>query len=761
MISSYQDKSFTIRESILPSIILTFSEKLNGTPQLFGTEFKKDPNDDKRILSVRNDIIDIFESFNLTNSITYKSNGNVDVVVKKPEIMKLLIKVELSNSVINIKERAFAHWENLAEIIIPNSVTSIGESAFAHSGLRSIIIPNSVMYLGNQNYLGLDRTDDPPFHLSKSPLLGKNVTFMDKRVKRYGYVTRDGRFKHNMFSNDKFNPIDYNKYPLTNAIIKEIDDKKNYIAIKEESRLPNIIQKVDFDTFVLTNVIVNGNFIENLIIKRRYDEGGIFYNTPHLHTVIFETGSKIINIPTGTFSNCISLTNITLPDFLTNIDYRAFYNCNSLSFINFPNSLMVIETKAFYSSRLTTITIPKSVVFIHAKAFMNSIMLSEVNFESESNLEIIGHEAFRGTAISSITIPNTVKILGEIYYLTEENYDEHKNNGGVFSDCRFLENVTFEEGSEIISINPFSFSNCVSLQTVKLPSKLASIEPFAFNNCNSLMSITIPKTVNYISGFNGCSKLENVIFEPFYYIVVALKTIGWMAFANSGIKKMDLRNFKNLKTVDDNAFLECSELVTIQFPFSLEIICNRALKRCEKLKNITMSFNAYKGITKLGGPVKDEFREYINKPGLMGLGEAYMKALDMYDDIFFKGLPIMNGLYNKALLVEGVDRLFTLLADDPLVGHIAGTVVKLAIVFLAGPQAQMMFLSDKVIQIMENWKAIETYFKSRRPKAGLDDEVYKSILVKETETGPYLRVWFIGAAGFMLFKDKPIYTLPF
>jgi hypothetical protein len=760
MISSYQDNSFTIRESILPSIILTFSEKLNGTPQLFGAEFKKDPNDDKRILSVRNDIIDIFESFNLTNSITYKSNGNVDVVVKKPEIMKLLIKVELSNSVINIKERAFAHWENLAEIIIPNSVTSIGESAFAHSGLRSIIIPNSVMYLGNHNYLGLDRTDDPPFHLSKSPLLGKNVTFMDKRVKRYGYVTKDGRFKYNAFSNDKFNPIDFNKYPLTNAIIKEIDDK-NYIAIKEVSRRIDKFNKDDFDTFVITNTIVNGNFIENLIIKRRYDEGGIFYNTPHLHTVIFETGSKIINIPTGTFSNCISLTNLTLPEFLINIDYRAFYNCNSLSFINFPNTLMVIGTKAFYSSRLTTITIPKSVVFIHTKAFMNSIMLSEVNFESESNLETIGHEAFRGTGIRSITIPNTVKILGEIYYLTEENYDEHKNNGGVFSDCRFLENVTFEEGSEIMSINPFSFSNCVSLQTVKLPSKLDSIEPFAFNNCNSLMSITIPKTVNYISGFNGCSKLENVIFEPFYYIVVALKTIGWMAFANSGIKKMDLRNLKNLKTVHDNAFLECSELVTILFPLSLEIICNRALKTCKKLKNITMSFNAYKGITQLGGPVKREFREYIIMPGAMGAGEAYTKILSTIDSISYLGLPIMNGLYNKALLVEGVELIFTLLSGDPLVGRIAGTLVRLAMVVKFGPQAQSMFLSNMAINSMKNWRAIETYFKSRRPQAGLDDEVYRSILVKETETGPYLRVMFIGAGGFMLFKDKPIYTLPF
>ncbi|MGP1503778.1 MAG: leucine-rich repeat domain-containing protein, partial [Treponema sp.] len=77
------------------------------------------------------------------------------------------------------------------------------------------------------------------------------------------------------------------------------------------------------------------------------------------------------------FSNCTSLTTITIPNSVTEIGNRAFSYCTSLTTITIPNSITEIGEGTFYGcGSLTTITIPNSVTKIGDWAFENCTSLT-------------------------------------------------------------------------------------------------------------------------------------------------------------------------------------------------------------------------------------------------------------------------------------------------------------------------------------------------------------------------------------------------
>ena len=82
----------------------------------------------------------------------------------------------------------------------------------------------------------------------------------------------------------------------------------------------------------------------------------------------------------------------------------------------------------------------------------------------------IGDRAFTQSKITSITIPNEVKQLNDIFYY-----------------CTELKSVIIGNGITVIPSQ--AFFNCSALESVYLPSSVKVIEPEAFTNCTSLTSV--------------------------------------------------------------------------------------------------------------------------------------------------------------------------------------------------------------------------------------------------------------------------------
>ena len=72
------------------------------------------------------------------------------------------------------------------------------------------------------------------------------------------------------------------------------------------------------------------------------------------------------------FYDCTGLTNITLPNSLTNIGFNAFNGCIGLTSITIPSGVTIIGVRSFIGcTGLTNITIQNNKTMIDSEAFQN------------------------------------------------------------------------------------------------------------------------------------------------------------------------------------------------------------------------------------------------------------------------------------------------------------------------------------------------------------------------------------------------------
>jgi serine/threonine protein kinase len=122
-------------------------------------------------------------------------------------------------------------------------------------------------------------------------------------------------------------------------------------------------------------------------------------------------GVKVIG--NSAFWLCSSLTNINIPNSVTNIGYEAFSDCRSLTNINIPNGVTYIGYNAFSDCRsLTNINIPNGVTNIGDYAFYDCESLTNMNIPN--SVTTIGEGAFSNChSFTSINIPNSVTTIGK------------------------------------------------------------------------------------------------------------------------------------------------------------------------------------------------------------------------------------------------------------------------------------------------------------------------------------------------------------
>jgi hypothetical protein len=201
-----------------------------------------------------------------------------------------------------------------------------------------------------------------------------------------------------------------------------------------------------------------------------------------------------------------------------------------------PDGVSRLGDNAFNGATgLTRLTLPRSLMSIGEWACYKCTSLSEVNFSAARGLKEIDSDAFNGTALKSLTLPDSLALLGDgafAHCAALESVTLPRGirdlRPGVFSDCRRLLTADMSAAAGVTRLPDGLFSQCVGLTSVRLPPKLTHVGECAFRKCAALRRVQLPDTVTHIEhgAFSLCTSLAEVNFPDI------LVFIGAMAFQN-------------------------------------------------------------------------------------------------------------------------------------------------------------------------------------------------------------------------------------
>lgn len=224
-------------------------------------------------------------------------------------------------------------------------------------------------------------------------------------------------------------------------------------------------------------------------------------------------GDSVTSVGDYAFSNCTSLTSISIPDSITYIGKSAFTGCSGLTSISIPDSVTHIGDDAFNGAGLISISIPNGVTSIGDDAFNTCTNLTSISISD--SVTSIGDRAFSNcTSLTDISIPDGVINIGRYAFyactsLTNISIPDSVTSigTGAFYFCRSLTDIAIPNSVTYIGDNTFFY--CTNLTDISIPDSATSIGISAFSGCSSLTNISIPDSVTYIGkdAFLNCSDL--------------------------------------------------------------------------------------------------------------------------------------------------------------------------------------------------------------------------------------------------------------
>lgn len=191
---------------------------------------------------------------------------------------------------------------------------------------------------------------------------------------------------------------------------------------------------------------------------------------------------------------------ITFDGDVTQIGKEAFYKCEMLTNITIPYSVTTIGRQAFGGSGLTCIRIPNSVSKIEERAFYCCYDL----------------EKFTGKYAED----NGICLIVD----------------GVFINFAYACGTTeYSIPNDVTRIGDAAFQGCDALITVIIPDSVTSIGMQAFWMCDGLTELVIPQNVNKVHAwaFFGCHNLKNVYCKPTLPPSITYSNLlTWVAFSS-------------------------------------------------------------------------------------------------------------------------------------------------------------------------------------------------------------------------------------
>lgn len=436
---------------------------------------------------------------------------------------------------------------------------------------------------------------------------------------KFTYTVNNGTAKLTSYSGKQATvklPNKLGKYKLTEIDDYAIENNKTKTVV-----IPKTVKKISPLSFGSYGKIKKISVAKD---NKYYssDKSGVLYNKKKTVLLYFPINKKVKTytvaktvkeIGERAFDGAYYLKNVNLPEGLKKIGLRSFGDCKIKS-IKFPSTLQEIGELAFIGCKFKTLTFPASLKIIGKSAFVfdddddNDAKPVLTSVTLNEGLEQIAAGAFSGNALTSVTIPSTVKKLSNSafdcpklksynvsdanpYYSSDNGvlYNKNKTTLIAYPNAKAIpNNFIIPDGVKKLGASVFEGRK---IKSIKLPETLEEIGKSSFEDCD-LSSIVIPKSVKVIgkSAFfymDDENSLKSVTFSE------GLEKIGEEAFAYTQLKSINLPS--TLKEIGDEAFLE-TNLSSLVIPKGVKTIGAKCFWACENLKKLTLN----EGLERIG-----------------------------------------------------------------------------------------------------------------------------------------------------------------
>ncbi|MGN0813805.1 MAG: leucine-rich repeat protein [Candidatus Coproplasma sp.] len=484
-----------------------------------------------------------------------------------------LTDVKIPGSVVKVGKSAFRNCSSLTDAVLPSGITSI--PAYVFEGcihLSTCKIPASVTEIGE-------------FAFSDCISL-REVIFPEKLLRISSYAFNNCQKLPSIDLPDGINSVGQGAFANCYSL-------ESYTApFVGETTSSNQFLSYVFGNSVNSAFLVPENLKKVTLTKGKYLNSGAFYECEFLTEINLPDG--LTEIGSQAFYGCESLTSLVIPDSVISVGQGAFEECNSLSSLTVPFVGQTPSTNGFISytfgsnsfyintsvmpESLKTVTVTRADA-LAANAFYGCSHIKEINLPD--NLTSVGDYAFSGcSSLTSLTVPDGVTYLGL----------------GAFSSCNSLESLTLPFVGQTKDTNTYLSYNFgsqngyyysyvpESLKTVTV-TNVDALGKYAFYNCSRITSINLPDSITSIGdyAFYYTYSLQSVNLPE------GIVSIGDNAFYyNYGLSEITLP--QSLTSIGDYAFCGCSSLKSLTVPDGVTSMGLGVFNNCNSLESLTVPF---------------------------------------------------------------------------------------------------------------------------------------------------------------------------
>lgn len=506
-----------------------------------------------------------------------------------------LATVTLPSSLIEIGGSAFKGCTNLASLALPETLETIGSSAFEScTSLETITLSSALKKIGSSAFKNCQAIT--------SLTLPESLETIDTSA-------FEGCANLASINLEKVKYINQKAFKGCESLT--FADLTGFVGYTSSTSYAGKLYNETFCNSGLTSFTFDNTDpdMTNVIPARITSFGTKLFSNTKLVRVTFEDSDASLYLSTA-FDSCAELVSVNFGTRQMSIPANAFKNCTSLGSISIGTGVSSLGKNAFSGcTNLTEVNIPTdgALKTVAENVFTNMANLQTVSFTGVGGtLTSIANNAFKGTGITEIEIPEGVTSIGKYAFqncasLTKISLPASLTSIGedAIDGCDKLSSIDVAADNENFSFNDGAFYVETRVDETKVEVTLAMVLPSRPQG-----PFVVPERVTSIAGYafadtnvsevrfmNADTKLENYAFANAaklekVTLPANLTEISEGAFMNSGLKEIVIP--ANITDIYASAFSGCSSLTSVTFEGETVKIAKQAFKGCTAIEEIVL-----------------------------------------------------------------------------------------------------------------------------------------------------------------------------